>query len=218
MKKADLRRFPVAAGPVMAFACLLAVAACPNPAGTSEDVADGSDESSSPPSAVKISSESEAEAAFRVVKSACVFVDGKLSKGFSSPAGVSGASGSASASGKKTQENYQTSYSSTTMQTTDVSIAFSDFRQTSSSAQIAGSASWYYYYYSKFAYSSSGSASSTKETESISATSLRVQFSYAGKSIDDTITIAMDSPDYTDNWDGTIKTSSGQSYSLYGYY
>ncbi len=209
----------VRAHPLVLLGCILVIANCPNPAGpsSSDDSSETEGSAAATPSVATISSASEAEAAVRAVKSACTFVDGKLAKGFSSPVSVSGASGNASASGKKTQEDSSTSYSSTTMKTTDISIVFSTFKELSTSAQLAGTVKWYDYYYSRFAYSSSGSASSTKETESISSTGLKVRFEYSGKTIEDTVDIAVDSPDYTSRWDGTIKTSSGKSYSIYGY-
>jgi hypothetical protein len=161
------------------------------------------------PDSVLITDEDQAESVFRKVRSVCYSIEGNLTEGFSEPLVVSGVSGSASVTGYYDVDEYDTSYSYTTMRTANVEIEFSEYT-TDTGFIISGTVTYYHYDYYKY----SSGISSDKDTYSMNGSDLDIECEYYPNKIEDTISISGHSGQYSSDWDGSVTSSLGETFSL----
>jgi hypothetical protein len=161
-----------------------------------------------------ISTAAQAQAAFALLRASGDAVDRQLATTFNGSTSVTGASGQATVSGKKSATSTSSSSSTSTSRSTDLQISFAGFRMTGGTGSITGGMRWFDYYYSRTACSSTTCASSSDRSEAVEGTGIRVEFTSGGETISDEITIDADSPSYTSRWTVKITTRSGQVFSF----
>jgi hypothetical protein len=161
-----------------------------------------------------ITTSAQAQTLFTLLRSSGDAVDRQVSTNFNGATSVVGSTGKASVTGKKTSSSTSSSSSSSTTRSTDLQIAFSDFRSSGSTLTVSGSMRWFDNYYSRTACSSTTCASSSDHSESMTGSSIHVEFQSSGEAYSDDIQLEATSPSYTSRWTVKITNRAGQVFSF----
>ena len=152
-----------------------------------------------------ITTSAEAKALATELRAIGEAIDRQLGLTFTGPRSLTGVSGTASVSGKKTA----TSSLRLTTRLTDLNIAFSDYQSALSSAKVSGTFRWFNSYTSQTSCSQFACASDVDETNALIGTSIRVEFQYAGETYVDDVSVEVRKPEYSSTWRGKITTRDG---------
>jgi hypothetical protein len=152
----------------------------------------------------------EAKRLFAELRATAETIDRQLGTTFTGPRSITGAEGTASVNGRKSVSRSESLSSTSTTRSTDLNIAFSDYRSNAANVNLSGTARWLVSYYSRTACSASACASNVDESLALIGESIHVEFEHQDVIYVDDVKIEARRPKDTSRWDVKITTRDGR--------